>query len=441
MSVHNSDKSYKIYLDLSDTISYYIEEKNSNKKITKNEIDSKTTPFSEVQAVAGRSIQSAAEFEGIAGKNFFAWMDGSVKDTKTLKVPYFTSRVVGFLKDLSNAYQIKSIKVQFSGKNIEHLSIPLLSQAGIKFTIDPNLKFQLFNGPLGGAFNRDFFEALNSNQVTTVDETKIKSYHDCQNWLQIKKNYEAFCNALEKTDKNAQPNIPHKIHFICVKPSGVVGKPLPDGHQKVVESWKKHHPGWKVKVWNDADLEPLINQVAKEFPKVKETWDKAENATERADIGTLVILWLQGGIYLNTDLPCFGHIGDLHLATDFYVSMESNDLPFQFSPANGNFYIGNAQVASRPGHPMIKTLLQNLTPKEPKHGSWDIFWRTGPSLYTLKINEALKAQREQGKEGVLVLPPTYFYAMHPKFKGGSKEVVESKCLPWTKGIHLFDGNW
>ncbi len=304
----------------------------------------------------------------------------------------------------------------------------------------------VFSGPSGGKYNPDFFESINTNQPdpTYVTPEWVQKQNDHQNWDQIQKNYAMFCSRVKAADSE-HPNpteIEQNINFIWVKPPNKKGSPLPQDAAEVVESWKKHHPetsGWKVKVWNDADLEPLIEEVGKKFPNVKEAWEKAGSAAEKADIARLVVLWEKGGLYVDTDLPCVGPVDDLHaLSKGCYFSMECNEPPPQHNRQEGSFYIGNAQLAARSRHPIIELALKKVRCAKPKEDYFSIYERTGPTLATRTVYEALKTEY---KDQVLVLPPTYFYVWHISQRDKGRAFGYSRALPWTKGIHLWAGKW
>lgn len=58
------------------------------------------------------------------------------------------------------------------------------------------------------------------------------------------------------------------------------------------------HPDSEYNLWDDEDI---INLAHKEFPELLEVWDKLQGI-QRADIGRYLILYVNGGIYADTDV-------------------------------------------------------------------------------------------------------------------------------------------
>lgn len=461
MSYQYSDFPMNVHLDLSDSINYYITEKKGSRLLSKAKIDHKVNKFPNVKDASGTTITCAAQFDGIVGQNFFKWIDGA-QNAQDIKAPYFTSRVVGFIKDLSAAYQAKSLKVTFSGKNIQYLDVPTLVKAGIKFKVDGSASISpvtstqkvtrslpngVFTGPLGGIYNRNYLEAMNAGQPNKIlTEKDIEAKGDRDRWFQMEYNYNAFCNRLlaAKATNQHQYQIPEKAHLIWL--GSQPGKDV----LEVKESWKKHHPGWEVKLWNDADAEALIEEVSKEFPSIKTVWDAAiQNAhknsvyAEKADILRLCILWKHGGVYVDADLPCFGKVDDLHCYSNFYIAMEQND--------HAVIYTGNALIGAQAGHSIIRRAIENLKPRKKDEDTKDLLGRTGPGLLTDQAYYFLEQDEKNGTTNTLVLPPSYFYPyhsglnwiltsgkVHDEFK---RKIAKDSVTPWSKGLHLWNMSW
>src|SRR5438128_1844746 len=109
----------------------------------------------------------------------------------------------------------------------------------------------------------------------------------------VEENFKKFCEKVVVSDIfdfSTPPlnfPIPPLIHFIWL------GSPLPPSIQEIIDTWKKHHPGFTIKIWGD--------QEAKVFPwskrSSKEAFDEALTFAGKADILRLEILFQQGGIY------------------------------------------------------------------------------------------------------------------------------------------------
>jgi len=87
--------------------------------------------------------------------------------------------------------------------------------------------------------------------------------------------------------------IPKRLHHIWVGP-----RALPT---EWVTAWAAMHPGWTTKVWREADLAalPMKNRALFKRQMAAECWHGA------ADVARLEILYQQGGVYTDVDIPDF----------------------------------------------------------------------------------------------------------------------------------------
>ncbi|MCI5052735.1 MAG: hypothetical protein MRY21_06345 [Simkaniaceae bacterium] len=293
---------------------------------------------------------------------------------------------------------------------------------------------KLFVSPYGGLYEGDFFAAVNANQPSRITPSNLTKRKSGESWAQAKTNYEAFITDL-KSGSRADPTpykIPQNIHLIWL------GATPPEGVRAVFQTWVDRHEGWNCKLWGNDDARTLIDEVGQEFPNVKETFDRAEKFSEKADVLRLAILYKQGGFYADTDLPCFGSLEGLHRHSNFYSCIEQNDRsPLQTC---------NAAIGSSAGHQVIREALQNVRPRRSGEGADSILHRTGPVLLSNKVRDGLKRDKDNGTTDTLVLPSGYFFPLPWKRtlidKGGvSPEKAASFVLPWTKGLHLWEGTW
>ena len=99
---------------------------------------------------------------------------------------------------------------------------------------------------------------------------------------------------------------------------------------------------------------------------------KAENKAEQSDILRYEILYRYGGLYVDVDFKCLKPHDSLLNHCDFYVGLEAK-LPKNKHPA-----IGNAIIASVPGHPIFKECLEGISKEETLGDPDTIQWVTGP---------------------------------------------------------------
>lgn len=158
------------------------------------------------------------------------------------------------------------------------------------------------------------------------------------------------------------------------------GKPMPEEFRDYINSWRKHHPDWKFKLWNEDNIFPLQNQA--EF-------DSAGQPAQKADIARYEILLRKGGVYLDTDFECFKSIEPLLGNTPAFAAEEDDD-----SIAIG--IIGAVQ-----GHPLLQEVVDALPASFAAGGN--PCQTTGPQLFT---------RLARGNEDLRVFDRQLFYPVH-----------------------------
>jgi mannosyltransferase OCH1-like enzyme len=135
------------------------------------------------------------------------------------------------------------------------------------------------------------------------------------------------------------PLVPRVFHQIWVGP-----KPLPDEFRAYQETWRRHHPAWKLRLWTEDDLPSDLRR--------PEARDRLRAASERSDILRLELLWRYGGVYIDTDFECVRPIDPLIDGLDF------------FTAEIGLGRINNAFIGSVAGHEILERALDEMRPRE-----------------------------------------------------------------------------
>ena len=136
------------------------------------------------------------------------------------------------------------------------------------------------------------------------------------------------------------------FHQIWIGP-----KPFPKKNKQWQKTWQSV-PGWKYKLWTNADL--------KEFRLTnKKLFYKEKNVGARADIFRIQTSDCFGGVYIDTDFelldPDFFNF--LNYAYDFYAGLTPVDSFNKW----GLFLVANGIMGAIPGHPILKAYIDNLT--------------------------------------------------------------------------------
>jgi methyltransferase family protein/glycosyl transferase-like sugar-binding protein len=154
--------------------------------------------------------------------------------------------------------------------------------------------------------------------------------------------------------------IPRVFHQIWLGP-----EPLPAEFEPFQESWRRHHPGWELKLWGEDNLPADLRRA--------EVYDTERQPVERADILRLELVWRFGGVYLDTDYECLRPIDGLLEGVDFFTGLMKR------AGASKPARVNNAIFGAVPGHPLLDRALDELRVHEPgarydKHLSGAMFF-------------------------------------------------------------------
>lgn len=240
-------------------------------------------------------------------------------------------------------------------------------------------------------------------------------------------NFSLFCQRgrmMEPINYELAPSkfsIPPILHFIWI------GSPVTPQVEKAIASWKKHHPGWKIKLWTDEKVETFTWTEDRLYKLFKEasTW------AEKADIWRLDILYQFGGIYSDVDVICLRPFHDLIVQDiTFFSCFELN---YTSSHYGAPFFVGTAVMGSSKNSEVMKYGLdhcksQSEAPLE------NLLKRTGPGL----VSRACQAHFSNPKENILILPCSYLYPFPWKMRDENSEMF---IAPESLSIHVWNYSW
>lgn len=178
---------------------------------------------------------------------------------------------------------------------------------------------------------------------------------------------------------------------------------MPDQFERYGESWRRHHPGWELRLWTDAELPEL------RFP---EALEKARNFGERSDLLRYEILARQGGVYVDTDVECKRPLDPL---LDGVAAFAGWVRPQK---------VGNAIIGAVPGHPAIARMLEEA---QARVGSGHVSGATGPRLLTEVLTSS---------EDVTIFDREVFYPFHPR-----RSPTGASDFPEAYAIHHVEASW
>ena len=239
-------------------------------------------------------------------------------------------------------------------------------------------------------------------------------------WSRFQSLYQAYQEKPVPTEDSPY-SIPPIVHLIWL------GSPLPERCKEMVDSWKKFHPSWEVKVWVDADVKDfqMVNQAA---------FDKATNYGEKADIWRYEILYRQGGLYVDTDFECLGPFDGLHRSLEFFAGAAYDKEALLY----------NGLIGTAPNHPILKYCIDSIKPSSGDGNAVRIMDQTGPYLLTRAFKEITSTSSDcSGK--VVPFPVSFFYPFpntDVSMRAKAHDLIKQQwAAPESLGLHYWAVSW
>lgn len=318
-------------------------------------------------------------------------------------------------------FQILNVKSIFDESNRTVPSIPLSKSLRLFcFTL-----FLFFSLPILNAeiIKEDYRRSLTRHGLDEehfyhklVDpKTRLEYEIDRENFAMMKKLYKRnFINSLSPKKKR-EVRIPRTIHQIWL------GSPVPEHLKKWMESWTKCK-GWKYKLWTDEEI--------KDFPIYnRRIFDLRRNYAEQANVLRYEILFREGGLYVDTDFECLNpeFFEYLHQTLDFYAGTASITYPYNY------LVTGNALIGSKPGHKLLKSVIEGMEENYSKTAHLINPERSGPLYFSRNI---LQFIRNNPKEKIVLFPCSYFFP-HPYRRDKNQIMI----FPESAAIHYWEASW
>lgn len=206
--------------------------------------------------------------------------------------------------------------------------------------------------------------------------------------------------------------IPKVIHYCWFG-----GNTKPASVLKCIESWKKYCPDYEIREWNEENFPVGDNLYCKQAYEAKK-WAFA------TDYARLVIVYNNGGIYLDTDVEVIKPLDDL-LNHKFFIGRQQG---FQVNTGSG--------FGAEKGHPVLKRMIDDYEgiPFISKDGEMDLLTCPKRNSQWLFENGMRNDDSFQEIHGVTIYPTEYFSPFD--VWSGRMNVTDK-----TYSIHHCDATW
>ncbi|XZF16131.1 glycosyltransferase family 32 protein [Chitinophagaceae bacterium MMS25-I14] len=175
--------------------------------------------------------------------------------------------------------------------------------------------------------------------------------------------------------------IPSIIHLTC-RQKDAVGR-----YDAFIQSMRQWNPDWEIRIYDDHEAREIV---AQHFPELTSLYDSYHFAVQRADIFRVIIVYLCGGFYMDTDMFCLRPLDSLRdaalvLGVEKILSQEEcRELKHRHAERIANYMFGSV-----PQHPFWLGFLEAAAGLAHKVvlTENDVLETTGPGLLTNVFHE------------------------------------------------------
>ncbi|MGW9136562.1 glycosyltransferase [Streptomyces sp. NPDC055681] len=200
--------------------------------------------------------------------------------------------------------------------------------------------------------------------------------------------------------------------------------------QKWADSWRIHHPGWGYRLWTDADNRAFLQE---HYPWFLPVYDGYPEAIMRADAIRYFLLDHFGGLYVDLDFECLKPVTEILDGHDLVLGREPDAHTRLLLARRRGFdrIVGNAFIASRPGHPLWAHVHRRLVATHKLPSTLDV---TGPFFLTRAIDSAPEP------ESITVLDPEVLY---PEVSPYATEMFGPQEADYDRAyaVHHWSDSW
>lgn len=181
-------------------------------------------------------------------------------------------------------------------------------------------------------------------------------------------------------------SIPKIIHYCWFG-----GREKPDIVKKCIDSWEINLPGYEIKEWNESNFNINDHLFTKEAYEMK-------NYAFVSDYVRVYVLYLYGGIYLDTDTEIVKNLDRFLIHDSFWGFEEKN-------------YIGTSLIGAKRGNQLIKQFLDFYESTSLINDDGTINSFTNVSVVSQMVTELginLNGKYQEVKSIAVIYPQDYF---------------------------------
>lgn len=217
-------------------------------------------------------------------------------------------------------------------------------------------------------------------------------------------------------------------------------KPLPEFFKTLAQTWKDVYPDWEYIYWDEAKMDDFVKR---EYPLYYNFYYTLPFDSQRWDLIRFFILNKMGGMHVDFDYEAVENMECLFEGKTCCIGLEPDTHTHMYGV---EYVLNSALMASVPGHPFVKKLIEHICLPETLNYSQEnkpmcVLNTTGP-LFQSNIYRSLS---EEEKEQVYLIPAKHVTPfdsgqLHRLKMGEESEELEA-CMKEAYAVHYFANAW
>jgi inositol phosphorylceramide mannosyltransferase catalytic subunit len=181
-------------------------------------------------------------------------------------------------------------------------------------------------------------------------------------------------------------------------------------------SWIRNHPAWDHRFYDDAAIRSFMIDRA---PQWLPTFDKLPRMIQRVDFFRYLVVYLDGGLYADVDMPSYLPCDPLLEGAGCVLSIEHHVGRHLQGKLNyrGPWQLANFVFAAVPGHPFLAALLEQIarSAAQPAPDDDSVEDITGPRMLTRLVYGLSREEKAAIKilPQIHLNPPVFYPRMGP----------------------------
>lgn len=217
-------------------------------------------------------------------------------------------------------------------------------------------------------------------------------------------------------------------------------KPLPSLFQELAQTWKDMYPDWEYVYWDEKKMDDYIRQ---EYPQCYDFYYQLPFDAQRWDMIRFLILDKMGGMHVDFDYESVENMESLLEGKTCSIGLE----PDVHCKSYGLEYVLNsALIASIPGHPFIKKVLERIFSEDTLNYSQEsrsscVLNTTGPLFLSNLYLSLAPVEKDQ----IYLIPAKHVtpftYDQTCQVRAGFVTDELEDCLKEAYAVHYFANSW